>query len=323
MAETLAFVTAAAPNYLAQVRVLAASVRRFHPAIRFYAFLAGDPACERELRDLGLGTVGLRDLSLPGLAGMLLRYGPKEFCAAVKPALLMALLRQGHRCAIFLDPDMLVLDTLLPCLSEAASHPLTVTPHVDLEGTVCGGEAFERPLLMAGMFNGGFVAAADQPEAIRFLAWWQNRLRTQCYEDPAAGIHFDQRWLDLAPGYVAGLHILRDPGINAGYWRLPWLERDSRTGAYQVRGSPLRLFHFSGYDPARPDEITRFHPGWRVAALGPAAELFRQYQRRLLEEGWREHSRRPWPWGDAWRAAHAFRRLRRGIRTLRAAARQR
>ncbi len=250
---------------------------------------------------------------------MLLRYGPKEFCAAVKPALLMALLRRGHRCAVFLDPDMLVLDSLSPCLGEAAFRPLTLTPHLDLECAVGGGEAFERSLLMAGMFNAGFVAATGQPEAIRFLEWWQDRLRTHCFEDPRAGIHFDQRWLDLAPGFVAGLHILRDPGINAAYWRLPWLERDSSTGAYRVRGSPLRLFHFSGYDPARPAEITRFRPGWLVSSLGPVAELFEHYRQRLLEEGWQEHSRRPWPWGDAWRLPHAFRRLRRGIRIMRAA----
>ncbi|MCS7044384.1 MAG: hypothetical protein NZR01_16490 [Bryobacteraceae bacterium] len=316
MAEPIAFVTAAAPNYLAQVRVLCVSLGRFHPESPFYAFLAGDEAAERAVRDLGVRVLPLRDLRLRGLAGMLLRYGPKEFCAAVKPALMLALLRMGHSCAVFIDPDMLALDSLADCLAEASAHALTVTPHLDPDCTDGREAAFERSLLLAGMFNGGFLAATNRTEATGFLEWWQERLRTACYEDVGRGIHFDQRWLDLAPGYVADLHILRDPGINAAYWRLPWVRRGSSSGRYLVRGLPLRLFHFSGYNPARPGEITRFRPGWLVESLPQAAELFRHYRQRLLEEGWNEHSCRPWPWGELWRLACGFRSVRRELRLL-------
>ncbi|MGC8881615.1 MAG: hypothetical protein ACP5UT_02185 [Bryobacteraceae bacterium] len=316
MAEPLAVVTAAAPNYLAQVRVLARSFRRHHAA-PFYAFLAGDGEAERRLRDLDVRIVSIRTLRAPGLAGMLLRYGPKQFCAAIKPALLLSLLDLGHQTAVFLDPDLYVADTLKPCLAEAAAHSLTLTPHIGPESLVLADEPLERSLLMAGMFNAGFVAVREGSEARAFLQWWIERLRTQCYEDPRQGIHFDQRWLDLAPGYVADLHLLRDPGCNAGYWRLGEAAWDPQAGRFLICGRPLRLFHFSGYDPQRPSLVTRYRPGWRVDSLGPLQRLFELYQRLLLEEGWREHSRRPWPWGDAWLAWEAARRLRRAVRTAR------
>lgn len=318
MTERRAFVTAAGPNYLAQTKVLLGSLRQFHPAEPVYVFLAGDREAARLVQAPGIRILDLGDLPLRGAAGMLLRYGPKEFCAAVKPALLLALFARGHRTAIFLDPDMLFLDSLEPCLQEAERHALTLTPHLDPEDAIGGDPAFERSLLMAGMFNAGFLAATDCAETRRFLDWWLERLRTQCYEDPRRAVHFDQRWLDLAPAYVDDLHILRDPGTNAGYWKLAWVSRDDETGRFLVRGSPLRLFHFSGYDPAHPGQVTRFRPGWAVSSLGDAAALFHHYQQRLLELDWSVHCRRPWPWAGAWRMAAGWRRMLRAARTLRA-----
>lgn len=292
MAEALAVVTVAASNYLPQTAAMAASLRLFHPDVPLYAVLAdggrGAPALER----LGVRVWPLAGLRAEGLRGMMLRYGCKELCAALKPAAVRAVFDEGHRTAVFVDPDMLVLGSLAPCFGEAAAHALTLTPHIVPEAAGRPDEALERALLMAGMFNGGFLGASDCGETRRFLDWWAERLRTHCYEDVRAGIHYDQRWLDLAPGFVGDLWICRDPGCNAAYWRLAWLKVEKRGGAFFVNGEPLRLFHFSGYDPAAPEFVTKFRPAWRVEETGEAAALFRLYQRRLEEAGWRAGAER-------------------------------
>jgi len=286
MPEPLAVTTVIAANYVAQGRVMARSLRRFHPDVPLYIVIAGRHRSNDALEQLGAKVVALSDMRLPGLRGMLLRYDCKQLCAALKPSLLGWLLDLGHRSAVFIDPDTLVLDTLEPCFRVVAQHALTLTLHVGPEFAERPDENLEYALLMAGMFNGGFIGAGDCEETRRFLDWWRGRLRTHCVEEVREGMHYDQRWLDLAPAFVADLHILRDPGCNAAYWRLPWLELEERAGAFFVQGRPLRLFHFSGYDPGRPEFVTRFRPGWRVDELGPAAALFRLYQRLLLEEGW-------------------------------------
>jgi hypothetical protein len=103
-----------------------------------------------------------------------------------------------------------------------------------------------------------------------FLADWGARLDTHCLWDPGRGMHWDQRWLDLAAARHPAVAVLRDPGINVGYWALP--ERD---------GAHLRLFHFSGYQPSRPNRATKYSPRVGADELAPLPE----YARLLREAG--------------------------------------
>jgi hypothetical protein len=64
------------------------------------------------------------------------------------------------------------------------------------------------------------VAVGDGPEARGFLAWWRARLARHCELEVARGLHHDQGWVDLAPGFVQDCHLLRDPGVNVGHWNL-------------------------------------------------------------------------------------------------------
>jgi hypothetical protein len=288
VAELAAVVTITGANYLPQTAAMAASLRRFHADVPLYVVLAGAQRSAPALERLGARVLALGDLRAGGLRGMMLRYECKELCAALKPAAIGAVFDAGHRTALFLDPDTLVLASLEPCFRAAAAHALLLTPHIVPEAAVDPDEKQERALLLAGLFNGGFLGVSDCAETRAFLHWWAERLRTHCYEDVAAGIHFDQRWLDLAPGFVGDLHICRHAGCNAAYWRLRWVTVEERGGSFFANGEPLRLFHFSGYDPEAPDWVTRFRPGWRVEELGEAAAaLFRQYRERLREAGWR------------------------------------
>ena len=99
----------------------------------------------------------------------------------------------------------------------------------------------------------------------------------ECTIDPARGLFLDQRWVELAPGLVPDAAVLRDPGCNAGFWDLPNRPLTGGPGAYAVAGVPLRCFHFSGFDPARPDVLSAHQNRIDLAEHPPLARLVRDY----------------------------------------------
>ena len=76
------------------------------------------------------------------------------------------------------------------------------------------------------------------------------------------------------------------------HWNL--LERRVRAdgGTLTARGKPLRVFRFSGFDPERPDRVSRYSD-LDVRDTGDAVEVFRKYHSMLVEAG---HAQtRTWP----------------------------
>lgn len=251
--------TIVAHNYVAQARVLAASVAQWTPESPFSTLLIDGTQQDRELG--GIGEVILpEDLGLdPGVvAEMRLIYDVMEYATALKPALLMFLLRRQTSTATYLDPDIRVFGSLQPVFDAAATSGLALTPHT-LEPIPRDGRLLDEAVVMhAGIYNLGFVSAGGS--ALRFLAWWHDRLRRDAIVDIHNALFTDQRWMDWAPSFARPA-ILQDKGFNAAYWNLH--ERpvggDAEHG-WTVGGVPLRFFHFSGYDPASPILLSK-HQG--------------------------------------------------------------
>ena len=126
------------------------------------------------------------------------------------------------------------------------------------------------------------VGAPDSPAGRSFLDEWAARVEAHSEGDIARGLWFDQRWLDLAPSQHPELRILRDPTINAGHWALP--ERSLED---------CRLFHFSGFDPAQPDRVTR-----HADRLGRAPALFTLYAELVENAGLAEAMGEPYAYGQ-------------------------
>lgn len=277
--------TVAAPNYLPLVRVLARSLAETDPGLPLRVLLVtrgGKVPAGAE----GLAVLTPADLNDPRAGKLRRRYGIKACCAALKPFLLTHLLDEGHGPVLFLDPDMLATASLAPVMQAVAAAPLTLCPHLLRPAAPEGQSAVERTLLTSGLYNAGLIGATDHPESRAFLAWWAERLATHCIGEPSAGYHFDQRWLDLAPSFVPGLHLLRDPGCNLGHWNIEGRRITGTAPALQVDGAPLRLFHFSGFDPARPGRLTRYERH-RIVTGTPLQGLFEFYAERLRAEGCR------------------------------------
>jgi hypothetical protein len=291
---TVAVGTIVARNYVSYARVLARSLQRHHPHLPFFVLLADDAASPFDAGAEGLCVVRLEDLEIPDVRWLCFRWDRQQLAAALKPQLLQHLLLRGYDVAVFLDPDVLVVDDLSAVFAAAAGRAVTLTPHLLSPLIGCEGVARELNILQSGTFNAGFVAVSRGDTACRFLRWWQERTTAQCSHRVADGVYFDQRWLDLAATLFEGVGVLRDPGCNVAYWNLP--ERDVRigNGSIHVDGVPAKFFHFSGFMPPKPDAVTRHSPRLTLASVGAAAPLFEEFARLLTEAGYDET--RGWPY---------------------------
>jgi len=269
--------TVVAKNYLSFARVLADSLRLWHPQLPFYVALVDEPEGLFDPAGERFQILKLEKLRIPRLLDFCFRYTRREAVSAAKPYLISALLDAGHESVLYLDADMEVLGGMGPLLDRVGWRPLTLTPH-----TVAPGMRVEEELniLQCGVFNGGMVGATQTAETRKFLQWWQERTREHCRHAFGEGMHLDQRWLDFAPSFVPGLAVERDRAYNVAYWNLA-----ERAGA-----EGWRLFHYSGFDPMHPEQMSRYWPERRMTA----PPLFERYAAQLMAAGYRETQ--DWPY---------------------------
>jgi glycosyltransferase involved in cell wall biosynthesis/2-polyprenyl-3-methyl-5-hydroxy-6-metoxy-1,4-benzoquinol methylase len=292
--------TIAARNYLAHVRVLAASVRQHHPDARFVFLVIDDEArqfdaagepyeCVR-LSDLGLDRAEIRRLAAI--------YDVTELATAVKPPFLRYLLGQnrGGRTIIYLDPDIKVYRSLEHIAQLASEHSIVLTPHVTHPMPRDNRRIDEFQILASGIYNLGFLAVG--PGCDEFLDWWWTKTRREARSDPAKMMFTDQRWVDFVPSFWRHF-ILRDTSCNVAYWNLHGRELIANGTGYRVDGEPLTFFHFSGFDTRTPYLLSK-HQGDRPRVLiseRPALQcICEEYLADLYAAGHGHESKLPYGW---------------------------
>ena len=258
MADARHACTIVARNYLAFARVLANSFLEHHPDSRFTVLLLDDDGSidiEAEPFEVIHGD---EIMDVEDFRSMAAIYDVMELATAVKPWLLERLLADGEPVA-YIDPDIQLHASIDEAFVRAEKHGIVLTPHVLQPWPQDDHTPTENFVLMSGTFNLGFITVS--PAALPFLAWWQQRLRWDCVVDPAKGLFVDQKWIDFAIG-IFDHDIIRDPGYNVAYWNI-WGREVTRDGdQVLVNGSPLKFFHFSGFDPKVAGRLSK-HDGPR------------------------------------------------------------
>lgn len=239
--------TSICANYLPKALTLAKSVREHQKDARFVVCLV-----EESAPDLGVHAglvdeiVLAKDLGIPQFKAFIFRHRLVEASTAVKGHLFLHLLEKnpGEEDFVYIDPDCMLFSPLQELEEALDRHDIVLTPHLLSPGNI----DMELSSLKHGAFNLGFLAIRRSPTGESLVRWWAERLSRFCYEDFAAGLFTDQKWMNLAPCFH-DVHILRHPGYNFATWS--FLERKlSKSGdAFFVDESfPLRFVHFSGYD---------------------------------------------------------------------------
>jgi glycosyltransferase involved in cell wall biosynthesis len=293
--EPLAVCTIISKNYLAQARTLAESLERESPGVRLFVLVVDRIENRFERSREPFEVVELDELAIPRWQRLCFRYSVLELCTAVKPTWLRYLLeRRGISRLAYLDPDILVLDTLGPLAELLSRASVILTPHLTEPLPLDGQTPTEINILQAGTYNLGFIALRAGATATRLLTWWEERLATACRVDVEHGLFVDQKWIDLVPGYFEDVLVLREPGYNVAYWNLSQRVLTQRDGRWLSNGEPCYFFHFSGYDPRRPQMLSTHQDRLEPVHLREATALFDAYRERLLANGFEESIQ--WPY---------------------------
>jgi len=221
----------------------------------------------------------------PPFAAMSVYYEALELNTAVKPYVFKSLLSApGATSATYLDPDIFVFNPLDRVRDGLGQAQLALTPHLTRPLL---GEASPNDLaiLRSGSFNLGFCAARAEPKVVDLMAWWADRCEFDCRVDLKGGLFTDQRWMDLAPGFVDSLAVLRHPGLNLAYWNVEGRKLARTKAGWTIDGQPLDFYHFSGFDPQRPRTLSKHQNRVSVKAGSPLADLLGDYAQALLKNG--------------------------------------
>ncbi len=274
--EPLAIFTICSNNYVSVASILLATAKRFHPEAAICLCLVDALLSKEGFYPDDCVVIPIADLAIPDLPSFTFRYDIKELKTAVKPFMFQHLLRRGHKSVLYFDPDIRIFSRLEQILKSLQHASFVLTPHLcaPAAGTFYPDDI---DIMRIGIYNLGFLGVRACPEVDSILAWWARRLQYQCIDSPERGIYVDQKFMDLLPGFCDEVCVLRDPTLNVGYWNLQRRKLSFEDDTWKIDGLPLGFYHFSGFDPARMDHLSKHTLAFRGDAISPALSL-------LLEE---------------------------------------
>ena len=285
-ANTPTICTIVTKNYLAQARCLVDSFLEHHPQGRAFVLLVDKIDGRFETAQEKFTTVLVEELGIPELESMLSQYKVLELCTAVKPFFLEYLFKNyDYNKICYFDPDIYFYQPVNEIWELLNHYGIILTPHL-LEPIDDEFYPTELNIILAGIYNLGFIGLSRHPELEKLLQWWHSRLVKYCYMKPEEGMHVDQNWIDFVPSRFESVYISRDPGLNAAYWDLSNRHIESSSNGYFVNGVPLKFFHFSGYSPEHPELISRYQNRFSFQDLPHLEPLFDNYRNCLYANGY-------------------------------------
>lgn len=266
--------------YAGRALTLLETVRSAHPDWAVCAMVVDEPPPGL---DPGLlagfdRVMRLTELGIPRLRAWLFKHDVIEACTAVKGAAMLRLMEAGFDTVVYLDPDIAVFAPLTPVLDALEHASIVLTPHqVSPNANLAVARDNELMALRFGVYNLGFIAVRNDPVGQGFAKWWSVQLLRACYDDAAAGLFTDQKYVDLVPALFDRVAIVRDAGCNVASWNLSArpvvIGRDGRITA---GGALLRFYHFTKIGSVG-DVMTDRYSGDRL----DVAEIWAWYGRRI------------------------------------------
>jgi hypothetical protein len=289
--------TIIAKNYISFARTLFDSVQSNHPGIRCCALAVDGWQGFIEPSQENFEVLSLSDIGLPDATDMSFKYDITELSTAAKPFLLRHLFsRDGVNKALYLDPDILVLQPLSVIFDKLEHADFVITPHLNDDHPDDGLMPDDSFILISGAFNLGFLGIKKSANAHAFLNWWQNKLMTKCVMEHARGYFVDQRFFDLAVSMFTGFYIERGTGFNVAYWNLH-SRRLRFDGIWLCNDEPLYFFHFSAYKVENPYVISLHTNRFTFESRPDIAPLFAKYRETLIKNGYEQTHR--WPYSHS------------------------
>ncbi|MEK6806985.1 MAG: glycosyl transferase [Pseudomonadota bacterium] len=288
--------TSAACNYLPKTRLLVESLRKHHPEFRCVLGLSDLPGTA-PLAETGWDEVlPMSDLGIPDWRRWAFCHDIVELSTAIKPFVLRNLLQRPDCEAVFyFDPDIVLFSRLDDLIALFERGDLLLTPHQTIpEATTEAVVDNEICSLRHGVYNLGFIGVQPSAQGHAFAEWWSRRVYDFCRKDIPNGLFTDQRWIDLAPAFFPGVHVVRSSRFNVAPWNLTTRRvGGSLRDGVTVDGQPLGFYHFTGFDSGAHGIMA----GKYGADSAAVQELVAWYRRGIDPLDHDPRCRLPWAFG--------------------------
>jgi hypothetical protein len=248
-------------NYLAKAKALGDSVLRYNSDYKFAICL-----CDKKNSEIDYSFLRphlmfeVHALKIDKFKQMCNRYNIIELNTSVKPFVFNHLYKKFRDVEIimYFDPDTYVFDKLQTIEDELKDSSILLTPHIYTPIEFDGKTPTEINFTRFGIYNLGFLATKRDENTFELLNWWMRRLETNCYTGGRKGIFVDQLPMNLAPIFFKKVKISNNWGLNMAPWNLHERVLTLSNDKYFVNNKyPLVLYHFSDYDPNKPDLLSK------------------------------------------------------------------
>jgi hypothetical protein len=270
-------------NYLAQAITLGQSLLIHNPDYTFKIGLVDRKDISIDYNSIPFEIVEVENIGIDEWDKMILRYNIQELNTAVKPFFFNYFinLADTYENIIYLDPDILVYSPFSELESELESNDIVVTPHITVpinDDKLPG----ENDFLNTGIYNLGFMAIKISPDSKNMISWWASRLKNKGYNDVKNGMFTDQLWINFVPVFFERVKLFTHPGYNMAYWNLQERAISFKEKCYFVNDyHSLVFFHFSGFSPAIPDQISQYQNRFTFSDRNDILPLFQEYSELL------------------------------------------
>lgn len=277
--------TLCSKNYLAAAITLGNSIKAVEPETEFLIGLV-DEWAQNEPENLNIPhkVILATEVGIENFDSFVKRYNIIELNTSVKPFYFQYFFKNNYQKVVYLDPDIMVFSPLNVIWQALDHNQIATTPHMMAPTPPDGKHIDEDTLNLMGVSNFGFVGLSRGPQAEAFVNWWANKLTNRCYNATDRGLFVDQIWSNFITAYYTSYLIIKHKGCNAAYWNFHERNLTEKNGKFYFDDDPLVFFHFSNYNPKKPDEISRWQNRYHFDKLPPIyKKLFDHYGNTLLK----------------------------------------
>ena len=275
-------------NYLAQAITLGKSIFVHNPEYIFKIGLVDKKIPQIDYATIPFEIIEVESIGIVAFDEMFKRYSITELNTAVKPFYFKYFFNAipEINSIIYLDPDILVYQPFMDLEKVLEGNEIVITPHFT---TPINDDKIqsENDFLYTGLYNLGFLALKKGKESQKLLEWWAKRLETKAYINLAKGMFTDQIWINFAPLFFDSIQIIKHPGYNMAYWNMHERNLNVKNEViFKEQTYPLVFFHFSGYDPLKPENLSKYQNRFSFENRKDIVDLFNDYKEKLFMNGY-------------------------------------
>lgn len=160
--------------------------------------------------------IEVNSLNIKGFEEMSERFTHEELLADCKPFFAEYFLQKTEK-LIFIDCTSVIFQSISFISDILNKSNIILTPQLLFANV----HPDEKQILNSGIYHSGFFGLKKSEETFKFIKWWGDNTRSRGFKNMCKGLNSDQLWLEHVPAMYEGVHILKDAGVNIGYWNLP------------------------------------------------------------------------------------------------------